>query len=160
LYKLVGYIIKPIKTCATVIHYNNLKFEFTDLKKVMNSLKQLAAVYGEDDDDEEDDFKSSSSTPTDKRGMKRCREDGQNEVNVSGLTEEEKSRWNLRYTINIFSYDYCEYCVLLRIIRSPFWKRHCLFCLGNSGPKLEIRRAEHEYMKILPHPHTHHPHPN
>jgi hypothetical protein len=60
----------------------------------MNSLKQLAAIYGEDDDDDEEDFTSSLSTQIDKRGMKRSREDEQDEADVLGSSEGEKSRWN------------------------------------------------------------------
>jgi hypothetical protein len=62
--------------------------------ETMNSLKQLAAIYGEDDDDDEEDFTSSLSTQIDKRGMKRSREDEQDEADVLGSSEAEKSRWN------------------------------------------------------------------
>ncbi|CAB3983844.1 U6 snRNA phosphodiesterase isoform X1 [Paramuricea clavata] len=56
----------------------------------MNSLKQLAAIYGEDDDDDEEDFTSSATTQIDERGMKRSREDEQDEVDVLGSSEAEK----------------------------------------------------------------------
>ena len=57
----------------------------------MNSLKQLAAMYGDDDDDndEEEEASSSFSVEIDKRGIKRSRED----ENVLYTSEQDKSRY-------------------------------------------------------------------
>lgn len=55
----------------------------------MNSLKQLAAMYGDDDDnDEEEEASSSFSVEIDKRGIKRSRED----ENILHISEQDKSR--------------------------------------------------------------------
>ena len=65
----------------------------------MNSLKQLAATYGEDDEDgdEEEDFTSSLSEDVDKRGTKRSREDGQAGAINFEYSEADKSRCNYFY---------------------------------------------------------------
>ena len=59
----------------------------------MNSLKQLAAMYGDDDDnDEEEEASKSFSVEIDKRGIKRSREDEKDE-NVLHTSEQDKSRY-------------------------------------------------------------------
>ena len=59
----------------------------------MNSLKQLAAMYGDDDDNEDEEEASSSfSVVIDKRGIKRSREDEKDE-NVLYTSEQDKSRY-------------------------------------------------------------------
>ena len=66
----------------------------------MNSLKQLAAIYGDDDNDDDEDSSNSSSIQIDKRGIKRSRGDGQDE-NGFDASEQDKSRWNLKINVSL-----------------------------------------------------------
>ena len=70
----------------------------------MNSLKQLADIYGDDDNDDDEDSSNSSTVQIDKHGIKRSREDGQDE-NGLHASDQDKSRWNLKINYSYFYYS-------------------------------------------------------
>lgn len=62
----------------------------------MSSLKQLAVVYGEDEEaDEEEDISATCGSNSGKQGIKRSRENGNNEVGLSNTDAAEKTRFCL-----------------------------------------------------------------